>query len=124
MGRHNTQCNQILYSQGSSCFCGGDWAARTAPEGFYQYQVQQEEIISCGMMHVILELDSPGATLATDGGHAWPAIAKRFGQNHIEDTWHNEQNRDKKMNNLFKDKKKKFDKLKNKCCMAFMSKRS
>lgn len=87
-----------------------DWGGKVAPSGLYQ--VREEEIESCREMHAELDLDCPGSTLATDGGPAWGPIAKSHGQNHIEDTWHNEQNGTKKANKLPKAKKKRFNKLK------------
>jgi hypothetical protein len=87
-----------------------DWGGKVAPSGFYQ--VREEEIESCEEMHAELDLDCPGATLATDGGPAWRAIAESHGQNHIEDTWHNEQNGTKKATKLPKAKKKQFNQLK------------
>jgi hypothetical protein len=108
----DTTHNATKFSLKTAPVSVADWGGHTAPAGFYQ--VREEEIESCGTMHALLELDSPGATLATDGGPAWPAIAERFGQNHIEDTWHNEENGDKKVNKLAASAKNAFKKLKNK----------
>jgi hypothetical protein len=53
----DTTHNATKYTLKAAPVSVADWAARTAPAGFYQ--VREEEIISCGTMHAILELDSP-----------------------------------------------------------------
>ena len=63
-----------------------DCFGHSAPCGMFQ--VPEEEIDSVADMMRFLELDVLGATCCTDGGHAWPEIAKKFRQFHIEDTIH------------------------------------
>jgi len=83
-----------------------------APVGFFQ--VPEEETEKCEEMLELLELDVPGATLCSDGGSAWPGIAEDLGFYHIEDTFHNDMNGDKKATCLPKGKKRNaFGTLKN-----------
>ena len=90
-----------------------DCFGHTAPCGMFQ--VPEEEIDSVAELMRLLELDVLGATCCTDGGPAWPEIARMFRQPHIEDTWHNCENGGKKAASLSsKEAKKKFGQLKNK----------
>lgn len=89
---------------------GCDWAGFVAPTGFFQ--VHEEEIESCGKHIKSLELDTPMATCCTDGGQAWPAIVKELNQNHVEDTFHNDKNADKKASGLSKQNRSTFRKMK------------
>ena len=75
-----------------------DFFGHSAPCGMFQ--VQEEEIDSVAEMMRSLELDALGATCCTDGGAAWPEIAQKFRQFHVEDTWHNNENGGKKAASL------------------------
>ena len=59
-----------------------------------------------------LELNVPGASSNADGGSAWPGIVAEFDQNHVEDTFHNDTNEDKKVSKLSEITKKKFMEMK------------
>ena len=92
----------------------------TAPGGICQ--VREEEIDSMEQMLAALELNAPGATLATDGGSSWSEVALSHDQHHIEDTWHNSENGDEKANVISNKKDKaRFKELKNNVLYQFLS---
>ena len=97
-----------------------DCFGNTAPVGICQ--VREEEIDSMEQMLAALELNAPGATLATDGGSSWSEVAQSHNQHHIEDTWHNNENGDEKANVISNKKDKaRFKELKNKVLYHILS---
>lgn len=100
--------SQYMLKAGPPSVCC--WGGHVAPVGFFQ--VPEEETEKCKEMLVLLELDIPRATLCSDGGSAFPGIAEDLGFYHIEDTFHNDKNGDKKATCLPKGKKDTFGTLK------------
>ena len=97
-----------------------DCFGHTAPAGICQ--VREEEIDSMVDMLDALQLNAPGATLATDGGPAWPEVARVHRQHQIEDTWHNCENGDTKAAVLSNKKNKdRFKELKSKALYQVFS---
>ena len=83
---HNTTKYGLKAGPLGSIDCFG----HTPPIGYILVPEESSEVVHDRLTD--LKLNKPGAIAGTDGGTAWPAVVSAFGQTHVEDSWHTDNN--------------------------------